>query len=101
MLTHDEFKEKIDTILKNNEDIGLISEVLNEVHNNYSGVLSTLSELEEKNNTLKDYNASLVKANGELFMNRGIGKQEEITHEEEKPSIKSLDEVLEEMTKGK
>lgn len=93
MYTAEEFKEKMTKILENNEDVGLVSEILTDVLNNYSEVLVNVSGLEDKNHTLAEYNASLVKTNGLLFMQKGIGQAEEPDPEPEINEL-SLEEVL-------
>lgn len=93
MYTTEEFKEKMTKILENNEDVGLVSEILTDVLNNYSEVLVNVSGLEDKNHTLAEHNASLVKANGALFMQKGIGQVEEKAPIEEEETL-TLEEIL-------
>jgi hypothetical protein len=100
MLSKDEFKGTLAKILENAGDAGAISETLTDLYGHYDEVLTKVSELETSNNTLKDTNASLVKANGELFMKVGLTKEaatEPDTAAEEQKALPGIDDVMEKL----
>ena len=95
MLTPSEFKEKMGSILNNAGDAGAISEILTDVLGNYNEVTVQIEMLTERAKKLEENNASLVKANGELFMKVGAPTEKVKEEEQEQETIPTLEEVLE------
>ena len=96
MMTYDDYKAALDMVLESGSDSGAVSELLVDLLNNYSTVLKTVDDLTSENETLTKNNASLVKANGELFLQVGT-KPKEAENEVEEVELVPLDEVLEEL----
>ena len=96
MLSYEDYKTALDMILESGNDSGAVSELLVDLLNNYSTVLKTVEDLTVENETLTKNNASLVKANGELFMQVGTKPKEEEAEVEEIELV-PLDEVLDEL----
>ena len=94
MLTQAEFKEKMGSILNNAGDAGAISEILTDVLGNYNEVTVQIEMLTERAKKLEENNASLVKANGELFMKVGA-PTEKAKEEPDQETTPTLEEVLE------
>lgn len=104
MYDEKQMKEKLNAILANAGDAGQISEILTDVVGNYNEVLKTVEEIKSENEKLVLNNASLVKANGELFMKVGAPTKEaeQETDEEDRPSLEEvLEEILDERGKLK
>lgn len=96
MMNYDDYKTALDMILESGSDSGAVSELLVDLLNNYSTVLKTVDDLTSENETLAKNNASLVKANGELFLQVGT-KPKEAEAEVEEIELVPLDEVLDEL----
>ena len=92
-----ELKEKLSAILQNSGDAGQISEILTDVTSNYNEVLKTVEEIKAENEKLSANNASLVKANGELFMRVGMPAEQVNEAETQAGESPSLEEVLEDI----
>ena len=92
-----ELKEKLSAILQNAGDAGQISEILTDVTSNYNEVLKTVEEIRAENEKLSANNASLVKANGELFMRVGMPAEQVKEAETQAEESPSLEEVLEDI----
>ena len=110
MLTNEEFKAKLNEVLENASDPGKVSLILNELHTNYGEVMTEQSTLANAAAELKEFNASLVKSNVELFRQVGLIKEEpekkeddprnqndSRTKEEDKNALKNIDEVMEKL----
>lgn len=110
MLTSEEFKTKLNEVLENASDPGKVSLILNELHTNYGEVMTEQSTLANAAAELKEFNASLVKSNGELFRQVGLIKEEpekkeddprnqndSRAKEEDKNDLKNIDEVMEKL----
>ena len=102
MLTSEEFKAKLNEVLENASDPGKVSLILNELHTNYGEVMTEQSTLANAAAELKEFNASLVKSNGELFRQVGLIKEEpekkdSRAKEEDKNDLKNIDEVMEKL----
>ena len=99
MLTSEEFKTKLNEVLENASDPGKVSLILNELHTNYGEVMTEQSTLTNAEAELKEFNASMVKSNGELFRQVGLIKEEPEKKEEEKKDdvteLPSIDDVME------
>ena len=95
MLTQAEFREKMGNILNNAGDAGVISEILTDVLGNYNEVTVQIEILTERAKKLEENNASLVKANGELFMKIGAPIDKPKDEEAEQGTTATLEEVLE------
>ena len=92
----EEMKEKLNAILQA-ENAGVTSEILVDLQNNYTGVLSQIAELSQRSDKLAADNADLILANGKLFQSVGVAKEETATPEDGEEEPKSIEEVLEDM----
>ena len=98
MLNAEEFKTKLNEVLENASDPGKVSLILNELHTNYGEVMQEHTTLAATAAELKEFNASLVKSNGELFRQVGLIKEEpEQTKDEpkEEPLQNKIEDVME------
>lgn len=99
MQSKDEFKEALNQILEvAGTDPGKVSEILMDLNSNYDEVMGEYQSLTEKIEELSTTNASLVKANGELFRHVGLVKEPEETPEEtpeEPPAMPGIEDVME------
>lgn len=78
-LTHEEFNEKLSDILKHSSDTGKVSELLSDLKSDYALTLGQITELQATKDDLTAKNASLIEANGKLFMQIAIGEEKEET----------------------
>lgn len=103
MLTVNEFKENLNSILENVSDPGKVSEILTKLHEDYAGTVAEVETLNETAVTLKATNDSLIKSNGELFRRVGLVKEEAEkgaepeTAKDEKPELVPIDQVMEKL----
>lgn len=82
----------IKLIMENIGDQGKISEILTDITNENNNTENRLLELTENNNTLTNYNQSLVKANNKLLVQLGSqNTDDESENEEEEPKDKFED----------
>lgn len=85
----------IKLIMENIGDQGKISEILTDITNENNNTENKLLELTENNNTLTNYNQSLVKANNKLLVQLGSQntdvEPENEEEEEEEPKDKFED----------
>ena len=82
----------IKLIMENIGDQGKISEILTDITNENNNTENKLLELTENNNTLTNYNQSLVKANNKLLVQLGSqNTDDEPENEEEEPKDKFED----------
>lgn len=100
MLTPEEYKSKLTSILDNAGDPGRISEILTGLHEDYNATVSEQTELTLNVTKLKEMNDSLVKSNGELFRYVGLYKEEPEKEPEKEPDtdkkdLPTIDEVME------
>ena len=97
MLTQEEFNAMVALIYENGDDQGKISELLADLKEVYGGTVATVEILQNEIASLKENNASLVKANGELFLKVGLGHVEQPIDEEETVEIETLEDILDEV----
>ena len=100
LYTIDEMKAKLDAILKS-ENPGTTSEVLVDLQNNYTSILSTVDELTAKAAKLEKDNADLIMANGKLFQAVGVIAPSPKETETEKDEPQSIEDTLAEMLERK
>lgn len=74
----------IKLIMENIGDQGKISEILTDITNENNNTENKLLELTENNNTLTNYNQSLVKANNKLLVQLGSQNTDDEPENEEK-----------------
>ena len=97
--TMEEMKAKLDAVLKS-ENPGITSEVLVDLQNNYTSILSTVDELTAKAAKLEKDNADLIMANGKLFQAVGVIAPPPKEAETEKDAL-SVEDTLAEMLERK
>ena len=76
MLTIQDFKQSLNTVLENVTDPGKVSEILTKLHEDYAGSVTEYETMEKTAAKLKETNDSLIKSNGELFRKVGLVKEE-------------------------
>ena len=94
--TLEEMKAKLEAILQS-ENPGITSEVLVDVQNNYTAILSELAALATKAEKLESDNKSLIIANGNLFQAVGLTKEKDKEPTEEEDDALPVEDVLLEM----
>ncbi len=94
--TLEEMKAKLEAILQS-ENPGITSEVLVDVQNNYTAILSELAALAAKAEKLESDNQSLIIANGNLFQAVGLTKEKDKETTEEEEDALPVEDVLLEM----
>ena len=98
MYTMEEVREKLNAILQA-DNPGTTSEILVDLQNNYSSVVTQVADLETKVGKLAKDNADLILANGKLFQSVGVAK-ETTKEEQDTEDPRTVEEVLEEMLEG-
>ncbi len=94
--TLEEMKAKLEAILQS-ENPGITSEVLVDVQNNYTAILSELAALAAKAEKLESDNKSLIIANGNLFQAVGLTKEKDKEPTEDEDDALPVEDVLLEM----
>ena len=94
--TLEEMKAKLEAILQS-ENPGITSEVLVDVQNNYTAILSEMAALASKAEKLESDNKSLIIANGNLFQAVGLTKEKDKDTTEEEDDALPVEDVLLEM----
>ena len=104
MLTINDFKANLNSILENVADPGKVSEILTKLHEDYAGSVTEYETMEKTAAKLKETNDSLIKSNGELFRKVGLVKEEaekgaetSATETETKPDMASIEDVMEKL----
>ena len=104
MLTINDFKANLNSILENVTDPGKVSEILTKLHEDYAGSLTEYETLTQTAAKLKETNDSLIKSNGELFRKVGLVKEEaekgaetSATEPETKPAMAPIEDVMEKL----
>ena len=104
MLSIQDFKQSLNTVLENVTDPGKVSEILTKLHEDYAGALTEYETLTQTAAKLKETNDSLIKSNGELFRKVGLVKEEaekgaetSATETETKPDMASIEDVMEKL----
>ena len=106
MLTINDFKANLNSILENVTDPGKVSEILTKLHEDYAGSVTEYETMEKTSAKLKETNDSLIKSNGELFRRVGLVKEEAekgaektAQDEEQKDDKQTLTPIEDVMTK--
>ncbi len=94
--TLDEMKLKLEAILQS-DNPGTTSEVLVDIQNNYTGLLSEMAAISSKAEKLESDNKSLIIANGNLFQAVGLTKEKDKEPTEEEDDALPVEDVLLEM----
>ena len=104
MLSIQDFKQSLNTILENVTDPGKVSEILTKLHEDYAGTVTEYETLAQNAAKLKETNDSLIKSNGELFRRVGLVKEEaekgaetSATETETKPVMAPIEDVMEKL----
>ena len=94
-LTYDDYVGKMSTILENVNDPATVSELLTDLRGNYADVIQTVEALTAENEKLKTSNASLIEANGKLFLQVGVTqKQDPEPIEDDDDDSPTIEQVL-------
>ena len=99
-MNKEEFKESLNKVLETSGDPGKTSELLVEVYEKYNSYYDENTTKDEKIKTLEETNASLVKANGEMFKFVSYTKVDPATEqavEVEEPSQPGIEDVMEKL----
>lgn len=104
MLSIQDFKQSLNTVLENVTDPGKVSEILTKLHEDYAGALTEYETLTQTAAKLKETNDSLIKSNGELFRKVGLVKEEaekgaetSPPETETKPAMAPIEDVMEKL----
>ena len=104
MLSIQDFKQSLNTVLENVTDPGKVSEILTKLHEDYAGALTEYETLTQTAAKLKETNDSLIKSNGELFRKVGLVKVEaekgagtSTPEPETKPVMAPIEDVMEKL----
>lgn len=100
-MTLDELRALLKEVLDSGDDVGKASDLLNTISEAYGGVLAQVGDLETQVSALIEKNTSLVEANGKLFMQIPITRDEAEDEVVDEKTYESVEDVVDRMIKEK